>query len=73
MGTSLAAYKVMRDTEAFTDLELAFFRAGELLEQGGVESWEDLASLPIPAVLKQDVDEDEWEWEIAIARARVAA
>jgi hypothetical protein len=65
----------MRDIEAFTDLELAFFRAGDLLEQASsIEAWEDMTALPLPAVLHDDSnDEDDWEWEIAIARARHAA
>lgn len=51
----------MRDFDAvgFTELELAFFKRGELLEQAtSLEAWEE---------------DDDWEWELAIARARHAA
>ena len=47
------------DAVGFTELELAFFKRGERLEEAAsVEAWED---------------DDEWEWEIAIAAARQAA
>ena len=63
----------MRDFDAagFTELELAFFKRGELLEQAAsIEAWEAL-ELSEPQAAEDD--DLEWEWEIALARARHAA
>jgi hypothetical protein len=61
----------MRDFDAFTELELAFFKRGDLLEQAvSIEAWE---ALELPEVEQRADDESEWEWEIALARARHAA
>ena len=69
----------MTATAAFSELEEAFFRAGE-----NIESWDDddpqptwwsrmqgMQDLPTESFVSDD-DED-WEWQIAIARARNAS
>ena len=66
----------MATAAAFTELEEAFFRAGE-----NIESWDDddpqptwwsrMQDLPTESFVTSDDDED-WEWQIAIARARNA-
>lgn len=65
----------MRESGAFSKVELDFFRAGESLELDGDLDGDALhvvrPSRPATEPPLADDDEaDEWEWEIAIARAR---
>lgn len=66
----------MASAAAFTDLEEAFFRAGENLESWDDEDpqptwWSKMQDFPSESFVTTD-DEDDWEWQIAIARARHA-
>ncbi len=62
---------------AFTELEEAFFRAGDNLDSWDDDdpqpTWwsrlQDLQDRPTESLVASDDDED-WEWQIALARAR---
>jgi len=68
----------MRESGAFSKIELDFFRAGEALEMDGDLDGEATGSTyrpPRPATeppADEDDGDDEWEWKIAIARARAS-
>ena len=69
----------MRESGAFSKIELDFFRAGEALEMDGDFEGEVTASTyrpqrpaTEPPIADDDDGDDEWEWKIAIARARAS-
>ncbi len=69
----------MRESGAFSKVELEFFRAGEAAEAAGAfedepGSWSRPFTRPAtePTIAEED-DPDEWEWMLAVARARATA
>lgn len=65
----------MRESGAFSKVELDFFRAGEAfeldsnLDDDGLVAARPPRAPTEPPIADED-DSDEWEWEIALARAR---
>jgi hypothetical protein len=64
----------MRDTAtatAFSELEEAFFRAGDNLEIRDDDDptwWLRIQDMPTESLVAED--EEDWEWQIALARVR---
>ncbi len=68
--------RTMATAAAFTELEEAFFRAGDSLESWDDDDpqptwWSRLQDLPSESLVANDEDED-GEWQIALARARAS-